>query len=213
MTMRSRSIARELALLTLSQLDEKGSGNEPLEQLLLAAMTTIESHVREALDQSAQDLHNAEQRVLDSEISTCKLEVARDHLRLGLEEAEQALNRLSAALNLPRMLLLADQHHVRSHALELAAAVQQKRHELDAQLDAVMTGWRMARLPRLDRDILRLAAAEITGFDTPVRVVCNEAVTLATSYSDEEGKRRINGVLRRFTAAESARRSLQAVKP
>ena len=197
----------------LSQLNEKGSGNQSLEALLVAAIATLESHVQDSLDRSAQDLHNAEQRVLDSEIGTCELDVARDHLRLGLEEAEQALNRLSAALNLPKLLLLADQDHVRGHALNLAAAVQQKRHELDEQLDAVMTGWRLARLPRLDRDILRLAAAEITGFDTPVRVVCNEAVSLAASYSDEEGKRRINGVLRRFTAAESTRRSLQAVKP
>jgi N utilization substance protein B len=33
-------------------------------------------------------------------------------------------------------------------------------------------------------------------------VACNEAVELANRYSDEQGRRMINGVLRRFTAAK-----------
>jgi N utilization substance protein B len=74
---------------------------------------------------------------------------------------------------------------------------------LDARLDGVMEGWRLTRLPRIDRDILRLAAAEIEAFGTPPAVACNEAVELANRYSDEQGRRMINGVLRRFTQAVS----------
>jgi N utilization substance protein B len=104
---------------------------------------------------------------------------------------------------LPRLLLLADQENVRKGALERARAVLQRREALDARLDGVMEGWRLTRLPRIDRDILRLAAAEIESFGTPPAVACNEAVELANRYSDEQGRRMINGVLRRFTQAVS----------
>jgi N utilization substance protein B len=66
-----------------------------------------------------------------------------------------------------------------------------------------MEGWRLTRLPRIDRDILRLAAAEIDTFGTPPAVACNEAVELAHRYSDDQGRRMINGVLRRLIRAAS----------
>jgi N utilization substance protein B len=66
-----------------------------------------------------------------------------------------------------------------------------------------MEGWRLSRLPRIDRDILRLAAIDLSIFRTPPAVACNEAVELANRYSDDQGRRMINGVLRRLTAAIS----------
>ncbi|NEO00992.1 MAG: transcription antitermination factor NusB, partial [Moorea sp. SIO3I7] len=57
--------------------------------------------------------------------------------------------------------------------------------------------WQLKRLPRIDRDILRMAVAEISFLGIPDRVAINEAVELAKRYSDEEGHRFINGVLRR----------------
>ena len=61
-----------------------------------------------------------------------------------------------------------------------------------------MEGWRLKRLPRIDRDILRLAYVDINFFDTPVAVACDEAVKLANKYSDMQGRKFINGVLRRL---------------
>jgi N utilization substance protein B len=57
-------------------------------------------------------------------------------------------------------------------------------------------------LPRIDRDILRLAAVDLNTFSAPPAVACNEAVELAHRYSDDQGRRMINGVLRRYTAAK-----------
>jgi N utilization substance protein B len=82
-----------------------------------------------------------------------------------------------------------------------AKAVLRDREGLDARIDAVMEGWRLTRLPRVDRDILRLAVVDLEDFATPPAVACNEAVELANRYSDDQGRRMINGVLRRFTAA------------
>ena len=99
------------------------------------------------------------------------------------------------------LLLLAEQEEVRRGAIERTRAVLAEREAIDARLDAVMEGWRLTRLPRIDRDILRLAAVDLESLGTPPAVACNEAVELANRYSDEQGRRMINGVLRRFTAA------------
>ena len=61
-----------------------------------------------------------------------------------------------------------------------------------------MEGWRFKRLPRIDRDILRLAFVDIKYLNVPVSVACNEAVNLANKYSDSQGRKMINGVLRRL---------------
>ena len=206
--MQSRSVARELALLMLGQISDRQPASDlsrttPLDALLLQALASLSQHVREALDQSATDLEQAQQQLLESELVDAggdSLPQVRTHLQQGLSHAEQAINRLSASLELPRLLLLANQEEVRTGALERTRAVVSRRQELDQRLDGVMEGWRLTRLPRIDRDILRLAATDIEDFGTPAAVACNEAVELANRYSDEQGRRMINGVLRRLTS-------------
>jgi N utilization substance protein B len=213
--MQSRTLARELALLMLGQISDRGPAataagtaalaDGSLEALLQQALTSLSQHVRDALDRSAEDLQQAQQELLDSELQEegqAQLPRVRQHLQEGLSHAEQALNRLSASLELPRLLLLADQEEVRHGAIARARAVLRDRETIDARLDRVMEGWRLTRLPRIDRDILRLAAVDLESFSTPPAVACNEAVELANRYSDEQGRRMINGVLRRFTSAK-----------
>ncbi|MFM7548230.1 MAG: transcription antitermination factor NusB [Cyanobacteriota bacterium] len=206
--MQSRTVSRELALLMLGQVSDRNgsppSPDTPLDTLLQQAIVSLSQHVREALDRSAEDLQAAQQQLLDSELQeegADRLPRVRQHLQNGLACAEQAINRLSASLELPRMLLLADQEEVRRGALQRTKAVLRDRVGIDQRLDAVMEGWRLSRLPRIDRDILRLAAVDLSDFATPAAVTCNEAVELAKRYSDEQGRRMINGVLRRYTTA------------
>ena len=208
--MQSRTLARELALLILGQISDRASATAPsadtsLEVVLQQAQASLAEHVREALDSSADELRRAQQELLDSELQEAggeRLPRVRQHLQTGLGLGEQAINRLSASLELPRLLLLADQDGVRRDALARAAAVLRGRVSIDGRLDAVMEGWRLTRLPRIDRDILRLAVVDLETFATPPAVACNEAVELANRYSDEQGRRMINGVLRRFTTAK-----------
>ncbi len=204
--MQSRSVARELALLMLGQVsDRQPNADTSLDTLLQQALASLSQHVREALDQAATELQAAQQQLLDSELqdqgAVGQLPRIRQHLQDGLEHAENGLNRLSASLELPRLLMLSDQEEIRRGAIDRARAVLSGRADLDQRLDAVMEGWRLTRLPRIDRDILRLAAVDIEQFNTPPPVACNEAVELANCYSDEQGRRMINGVLRRFTNA------------
>jgi N utilization substance protein B len=206
--MQSRSLSRELALLLLAQLPDRGAPAVPSDTSLLAllerALTSLAEHVRDSLDRSAEALLLAQQDLLDSELqegAESQVPKVRQHLQQGIAHAELALNRLSASLEIPRLLMLADQEAVRAGALDRARAVLQDRDQIDARLDRVMEGWRLTRLPRIDRDILRLAVVDLDCFATPAAVACNEAVELANRYSDAQGRRMINGVLGRFTAA------------
>jgi len=207
--MQSRTLSRELALLTLSQLPDRGSSTVPSDRSLMGlldqALSTLAEHVRDSLERSAEALQQAQQDLLDSELQTggdSQLPKVRQHVQKGIANSEQALNLLSACLEIPRLLVLADQEAVRHGAIDRARAVLRDRDSIDARLDAVMEGWRLTRLPRIDRDILRLAVVDLERFGTPPAVACNEAVELANRSSDEQGRRMINGVLGRFTAAQ-----------
>ena len=113
-------------------------------------------------------------------------------------DSENILNSLSESIELPRLLALVDQKAIRELALERVNLVISKQDEIDQSLDSVMEGWRLKRLPRIDRDILRLALVDLIDFNTPTAVTCNEAVNLANRYSDDQGRKMINGVLRKL---------------
>ncbi|WP_392351254.1 transcription antitermination factor NusB [Parasynechococcus sp.] len=202
--MQSRSLSRELALLVLGQVSEQ---NQPkleklaMDGLLQKALDSLMFHWREALDASASELDQAQQNLLDSELQEsdrANHDKVRTHLRSALTGAEQVLNGLSASLELPRLLMLSDQEQIRLDAMRRVSLVLEARDQIDRRLDGVMENWRLSRLPRIDRDILRLAVVDLTDLKTPAAVAFNEAVELANRYSDEQGRRMINGVLRRF---------------
>ena len=207
--MATRSLSRELALLVLGQVPEQKSASVAdlaLDSILDQALDTLTQHWRESLDASAAELEQAQQSLLDSELQqgeTGTHDAVRTHLRSSLSAAEQVLNGLSASLELPRLLLLGDQEQIRRGAMERVQKVLTQREAIDTRLDQVMEGWRLTRLPRIDRDILRLAVVDLESLRTPAPVAFNEAVELANRYSDEQGRRMINGVLRRFHDAAS----------
>lgn len=58
---------------------------------------------------------------------------------------------------------------------------------------------------RVDRNILRMAIAELTGFpDIPSKVTLNEAIDLAKRYGTENSPSFVNGVLDRIHALHGA---------
>ena len=67
--------------------------------------------------------------------------------------------------------------------------------ELDALVGAHAKNWRLERMAVIDRAILRLAACELRAGKTPPKVVLDEAVELAKTFSSQEAASFINGVL------------------
>ena len=198
--MQLKSLSRELALLLLGQIKNKDTNKVNIESILSKAIESLNQHWREQLDFCASKLEKANQELVDSELQEDAglLKQSRNHLKTCLIDSENVLNSLSESIELPRLIALVDQNEIREQALKRVYLVIEKQDEIDNNLDSVMEGWRLNRLPRIDRDILRLALVDLIDFRTPTAVTCNEAVNLANRYSDEQGRRMINGVLRKL---------------
>ncbi|NUQ12723.1 MAG: transcription antitermination factor NusB [Gemmatimonadaceae bacterium] len=80
-------------------------------------------------------------------------------------------------------------------AAPLLVEVDRSLAEIDRDLAAVTTNWRLERLSAIDRSVLRLAAAELRLGETPFKVVIKEAVHLAERFGTHESARFVNGVL------------------
>lgn len=80
----------------------------------------------------------------------------------------------------------------------LVEGVWEHRDELDRRLAAVTTGWRIERMPPVDRNVLRIGAYELLHTEIPVGVAVAEAVKLAKAYSTANSGRFVNGVLARI---------------
>ncbi|MDQ3366898.1 MAG: transcription antitermination factor NusB [Myxococcota bacterium] len=87
-------------------------------------------------------------------------------------------------------------------ARELVAAAAARGPEIDELIGTSSKNWRIERMSRVDRNILRLGAAELLGFhDVPVKVVINEAIELAKRFGTAESPAFVNGVLDRIATA------------
>ncbi len=81
-------------------------------------------------------------------------------------------------------------------ARDLALGALARRDELDAVISARADNWAMNRMAAVDRNVLRLAAYELTARpDTPLGVVIDEAIEIVRKYSAEEATRFVNGIL------------------
>jgi N utilization substance protein B len=85
---------------------------------------------------------------------------------------------------------------VRVLADPLVLGVLEHRPELDTQVEACSQNWRLERMAKVDRNILRLGAYELLYRpDVPPKVAINEAIEIARRYGAEESSAFINGVL------------------
>ena len=122
----------------------------------------------------------------------------REELKKSIKKIETVMNTLSVTLDFPKLIVSSGQIDIREDANQRIINIINNLKSIDSDINQAMDGWRLKRLPRIDRDILRLAYVDINFMDTPVAVACDEAVNLANKYSDLQGRKLINGVLRRL---------------
>jgi transcription antitermination protein NusB len=84
---------------------------------------------------------------------------------------------------------------VRGLTEELVRGVAKNRRAVDDTIERTSTNWRLDRMARVDRNVLRLAVYELLRTDVPVKVVINEAIELGKKYGTESSGAFINGVL------------------
>jgi N utilization substance protein B len=82
---------------------------------------------------------------------------------------------------------------------ELVIGCAKVQEQLDTKIRSVSKHWRLERMSRVDRNIIRLATYELMHqADIPRRVTLNEAVELAKRFGNEESPAFVNGVLDRI---------------
>ncbi|MFC1532078.1 transcription antitermination factor NusB [Thermodesulfobacteriota bacterium] len=85
---------------------------------------------------------------------------------------------------------------IRAFSRKLVCGVSEKMEYLDKLIRHSSTNWRLERMSKVDRSILRLSAFEILFMeDIPPKVSIDEAVELGKKYGNEESGAFINGVL------------------
>ena len=200
----NKSLARELSLISLGLIKDKGDSKLnkfQIEEIFESALDSLINHCRDELDNCESDLENASQKILDSELHEgfdSSLSKVREELKKSLKKMETVMNTLSVTLDFPKLIISGGQIDVREDVNQRIIKIIDNLTVIDSHIDQVMDGWRLKRLPRIDRDILRLAYVDINFMNTPLAVACDEAVNLANKYSDIQGRKFINGVLRRL---------------
>ena len=84
-----------------------------------------------------------------------------------------------------------------AHALDLAEAVVRGRARFDGVLRGAAENWRIERLAVVDRNVLRLALAELEEGAVPTKVVIDEAIRLARWFGSSRSPAFVNGILDR----------------
>ncbi|HIK17262.1 MAG TPA: transcription antitermination protein NusB [Leptolyngbyaceae cyanobacterium M33_DOE_097] len=206
--MQPRRIARELALLSASQLPNKPERlqEKDLQAIVVTAIRTLSSEANEALESAAAELQQSNSRLLNSETRASDVEASRSMVESAIALAQTAINRVGMALEVPEFIQLSNQHDVRDYALQLVTVLKEESKRIDEVLSESLVDWQLSRLAAVDRNILRIATAEMMFLRVDHRIAIDEAVELAKRYSDEESHRFINGVLRRVFEQLRARK-------
>jgi N utilization substance protein B len=85
---------------------------------------------------------------------------------------------------------------VREFAEELVQGVQAQRETIDEAIRARSKNWSLSRMPRVDLNVMRLAAYELMfRADIPKKVSINEAIEIVRRYGDKESPAFVNGIL------------------
>ena len=123
----------------------------------------------------------------------------------GREIALQLLYQRDQNPNMPRAAIeqfakdrLKDKD-LTAFCLGLYDGVLANQDAIDAKLAAAAENWRVARMPTVDRNVLRLGAYEVLHTpDTPAAVAVDEAIELARRYGSADSPGFVNGVLDRL---------------
>ncbi|MGH7806555.1 MAG: transcription antitermination factor NusB [Thermodesulfobacteriota bacterium] len=91
---------------------------------------------------------------------------------------------------------------VRGFASSLIIGVCENMNGIDRVINRYSQHWRLSRMSKIDRNILRMAIYELAYLMTiPPPVTINEAVELAKKYGTEESGAFVNGILDRIRLA------------
>ena len=92
---------------------------------------------------------------------------------------------------------------------EVVHGVLKNLAEIDSQIGLACVHWSVARMARVDRNIIRIAAFEMMHRpDVPPKVSINEAIEIAKLFAADDSPQFINGVLDRLSQLVASERQV-----
>ncbi len=89
-----------------------------------------------------------------------------------------------------------DADHVKEFAREIVEGVKAEGEELDRLIESASKHWKVYRMNRIDRNILRIAVYEFTRQpEIPPKVTIDEAIEMGKKFGTSESGAFINGIL------------------
>jgi N utilization substance protein B len=89
-----------------------------------------------------------------------------------------------------------------SYVIDIVRGFSRLSERIDGLISQYAIDWPLARMPAVDRNILRMAVYELCErADVPTGAVISEAVDLAKQFSTDESGRFVNGLLGSVAAA------------
>ncbi len=214
--MNYRSAAREIVILAIPQLPKDITKIEDLnyEKIILSLTRSLSDYAKQNIQNVVSDLKridkfliNAEIEHPDNEQHTSQIKPVlipdTEVLREQICSLESASNELYSAIDLPELVVHSEQKETLDYILALLKSYIQNKEKINGIIEQAAQNrdkdkkWKLNRMVRLDRDILRIATTELLCLEeTPIEVICDEAVKIADKYGGDESKKFINGVLR-----------------
>lgn len=214
--MQARRAARESALTVLSQFNEnsKRDKNAHFDELILKSVRILTNAAYEDLkpvtaaildmkdyleDYEMGHPDNAE-RPMNSEYKPVPMPLTKD-MKERLTVLEDVCEKAFAALDIAEMATLTSCEETGIYAKKILEAYFKNSDEIDGMIAELAKGWDFSRLVKTDKDIMRIAVAELLYVkETPVKVVIDEAVEIAKRYSTQDSSSFINGILAKVVA-------------
>ncbi|MDX2253945.1 MAG: transcription antitermination factor NusB [Pseudanabaenaceae cyanobacterium bins.39] len=202
--MQPRHTARELALLSINQLPSQPQKleNKTIDDIVTAVVRSLHDETKELLQTASAELQRSQERISSSETRTGDIrqdiQAVEGMVREAIELTKNAINNVGASLEFPITLVLSQRDEVRNYAIDILKTISSKRSQIDEMISTALVNWQIDRLAQVDKDILRIATAEMMFMSVASKIAIDEAVELSKRYSSEDGYRFINGVLRRI---------------
>ena len=211
--MQARRASRELALILFSQLDKnlEKYKKEDFSTIVLKSVRTLISSSTDEVSHCVSQLNELKNQIIDFEnnhednlsrpIDCDNIPVAiplTSDFEAKIDVMLNAAEKTMSALDIAELCTLSHQEDVQEYVMTLCSTYQNHKDEIDKMISEFAFGWDIERIFKIDKDILRLAIADIAFVkDAPHKVVIDEALELAKKYSTDDSPSFINGILAR----------------
>ena len=214
--MNNRTAAREIVILALPQLPKDNTKLSKIgfEEIVLSLSRSLSDYAKKNITSVSSDLQRIEKFLLNIEIEHPDNEARTSQispvlipntevLRGQVEAIKSAATELFNVLELPELVIQSGQKPTHEYAMQLLDNYAESKEKVNEIIEQAAQNrnkdkkWKLNRMVRLDRDILRIATTELLFLkETPTEVICDEAVKIADKYGGDESKKFVNGVLR-----------------